>query len=101
MRSVKTLTSVTTSDWIPVNWKQKDFKVGIGIAITGTNTSKVEVCHENIIAGETPVPMDHSSLTTVSASVAGAQTSPVTGIRLNCTAYTSGAVTMTVLQGVV
>lgn len=101
MRSVTTLTSVTTSDWIPVNWKQRDFKVGLGVAVTGTNTSKVEVCHENILAGETAVPMDHETLTAVSASVAGAQTTPVTGVRLNCTAYTDGAVTMTVLQGVV
>lgn len=101
MRSVQTLSSVTTSDWIPVNWKQKDFKVGIGVAVTGTNTSKVEVCHENILAGETPVPMDHATMVSMTASEAGAQTTPVTGIRLNCTAYTSGAVTMTVLQGVV
>lgn len=99
MRPTKiTLSSATTSEPIPLNYRQNPFSVGIGVVSTGTATYKVQHTFDNILAGETPTWFDH---------VDGAKTTnddfnyafPIMAVRLNVTAYTNGVVTMTVLQG--
>lgn len=43
-------------------------------------------------------PVDHDTLTAIAATDVGNLAFPVTAVRLNCTAYTSGAAELTVIQ---
>lgn len=94
-----TLGSATTSEPIPLDYRQSPFSVGIGVVVSDTATFKVQHTFDNVLAGDTPTWFDHAD---------GAKTAsddfnyafPVMAIRLNVTNWTSGTVTMTVLQGV-
>lgn len=99
MRPTKvSVSSVTTSSVVPLNYRQNPFSIGIGVVSTGTATYKVQHTFDNVLAGESPTWFDH---------VDGAKTAsddfnyafPIMAVRLNVTAYTDGTVTMTVLQG--
>jgi hypothetical protein len=96
-----TVSSQTTSAWIPLNYKQTPFNATVAVVVSGTLTYSVEYTVDNVLAGETPTAFNAEDTTLVGATAnqAGAITSPVTAVRLNVTAFTSGTATMTILQG--
>lgn len=96
-----TLSSTTTSAWIPVDWRKNPFNIGIEIDVSAgaTLTWVVEQTMDNIYdpavtpsAIVAPAPLD-----TGTGDEIGSLTIPCTAIRLNAT-VTSGSVTMTIVQ---
>jgi hypothetical protein len=97
----KTLTATGSTAWIPVNYRQEDFNIGIQIDVTGTITSwAVEVTMDDVFDSTvTPVAVAAPSpLDTGTTDEIGALTVPCRAIRLTAT-ITSGSVKMTVVQG--
>lgn len=96
-----TVSSQAASAWIPLDYKQSPFNVSIAVEVTGTLTYTVQHTFDNVLAGETATAWDttDANLVAETASQDGAITSPVTAVRLNVTAFTSGSATMKVLQG--
>jgi hypothetical protein len=99
-----TVSSQTVSNVIPLNTYGDPFNVGIGCDVSAGASLTYTVQHtfdDVFAAGFVP-----ANATWYSNSVIVAQTGdkdgnyayPVTGIRLNVTAWTSGSVTMTVIQ---
>ena len=96
-----TLTATGTTAWIPVNYRQDDFNIGIQIDVTGTITGwLVEVTMDDVfnpavtpVAVAAPAPLEAGTTDEI-----GAITVPCRAIRLNAT-ITSGSVKMTVVQG--
>lgn len=99
MNTQITVSSAASSVWIPVNYAQKDFKISLGLTITGTGTYKVEHTFNNPFTTVSPTAFPHSILTGITASTDSNYNFPVTAIRLTCTSYTSGSGTLTILQG--
>lgn len=98
------VSSQAASAWIPVNWRQDDFNLGITCTITSgaTLTYDVELTSINVLNGDTVNTQDiftHASLASETTSQSGTQTEPVTAVRINVTAYTDGTVTMRIVQG--
>lgn len=101
MKATVTVGSITTSDWMPINWKQHPIQVGLFAVVSagGTLTYKVEVTHDDIFDPDvTPVASDHATMTSGSVSTIGVQETPITAVRLNVTAYTDGDVSLTAMQ---
>lgn len=96
-----TVSSQTTSPAQPVDWRQNPFSLSVGCVVpSGTLTYKVQHTFDNIYDPTvTPVWFDHSSITGQTASKDGNYAFPVMAVRLNVTAYTSGSVIMTLIQG--
>jgi hypothetical protein len=99
-----TVSSQTTSAWIPVDYRQAPFNVSIAVVVAGGSTLTYSVQHtfDDIFdSSVTPTAWDASdaNLVAETASQDGAITSPVRAVRLNVTAFTAGSATMTVLQG--
>ena len=94
-----TVSSAASSDWIPVNYGQADFKIGLGLVISGVGSYKVQHTFENIQTVTSPVAFDHSVLTGISASTDSNYAFPIRAIRLTCTSYTSGSGTLHIIQG--
>ena len=97
-----TVSSAASSAWIPLDYKQNPFNVGFGVVIpSGTLTYKIEHTFDDVYdPSVTPVSFDHSSVSGKSTNADGNYAFPVRAIRLTVTSYTSGSVTLTVLQGV-
>ena len=98
-----TVSSAASSAWIPLDYKQNPFNIGLGCVVSaeGSLTYKVQHTFDDVFdTSVTPTAFDHSSITGETASTDGNYAFPVRAIRLTVTAYTSGNVTMTVLQGV-
>lgn len=99
MYSTKTVSSQTTSPWIPLDDNQAAFSATVAVAVSGTLTYTVEFTLDNVQdPAVTPVAF--------SAGLVGETTSkstylkyPVKAIRLNVTAFTSGSATIGVRQG--
>lgn len=91
-----------TTAWIPVDYKQSPFSVGMGLVISGgTLTADVEHTFDDVYDSTvTPTAFKHATLVSKTASGDGNYAFPVRAIRLNVTAYTSGTATLTILQGV-
>lgn len=97
---VVTKSSAGTSAWIPLDYKQNPFNVGLGLVITGTLTADIEHTFDDVFDSTiTPTAFKHSSLTAKTASADGNYAFPVRAVRINNTAYTSGSATLTILQG--
>lgn len=96
---VVSLSSISTSSALPVDRLQSPFSVGLGVVLTGTATYTVEHTFDDILGGATPTWLPNASLAAATTSQSGNYAFPVTAIRLNVTAWTSGTITMTVLQG--
>lgn len=95
-----TVSSVTQSAWVPVDYKQTPFNVGLGIVISGTLTYTVQHTFDNIQdSSVSPTAFDNSGLIDRTANDDGNYAFPVRAIRLNVTARTSGGATLTVIQG--
>jgi hypothetical protein len=95
-----TVSSVASSNAIPVDSTQNAFAVGMGLVITGTGTYKVQHTFDNVMDSTvTPTWFDHAVITGKTANTDGNYAFPVRAIRLTCTAWTSGSGVLTVLQG--
>ncbi|MBK8117454.1 MAG: hypothetical protein IPK44_24515 [Candidatus Accumulibacter sp.] len=99
MNTKITVSSASSSNWIPVNYKQQDFKISLGLEISGTGVYKVEHTFDNPFTVASPVAFPHSVLTGIVASTDSNYSFPVTAIRLTCTSYTSGSGILTIVQG--
>lgn len=95
-----TVSSLTTSNPIPLDHRSLNFQVGIGCVVpSGTLTYKVQHTFDDIFdTTVTPVWFDHTSITGKTTNSDGNYAFPIRAVRLNVTAYTSGSVIMTVLQ---
>jgi hypothetical protein len=94
-----TVSSVAASAPIPVDHKIPA-NIGFGVVMSGTLTYTVEHTFDNIFdTAVTPTWFPNTSVSAETTSVDGNYAFPVRAIRLNVTAYTSGAATLTVLQG--
>lgn len=99
-QTVGPIASVTTSNPIVMDRKQNPFNVGFGVVVSGVLTYTVEHTFDDILNGATATWFPHSSVVAQTASNDGNYAFPVTAIRLNVTAYTSGTgATITLLQG--
>lgn len=96
-----TVSSQAASAPIPLDWRQVPFNVSLACVVpSGTLTFKVQHTFDNLLDPTvTPTWFDHSTITGKNASTDGNYAFPVTAVRLNVTSYTSGFVTLTVLQG--
>jgi hypothetical protein len=89
---------------IPLNNYSTPFSVGIGCDISagGSLTYTVEHTFDDVFAKtfnpSTATWFPNSGLTNKIADTDGNYTAPVTAVRLNVTVWTSGSVTMTVIQ---
>ena len=92
--------SVAASAPMIMDRKQNPFNVGFGVDVSGgTLTYTVEHTFSDILAGVTAVWFPHSPIAAQTTNKDGNYAFPVTAIRLNVTAFTSGPAVMTVLQG--
>lgn len=95
----KTVSSQTTSAWIPLDHRQCPFAVGFGVVMTGTLTYKIQHTFDDIQdSSVSPTAFDHPDVTGETTNQDGNYAFPVRAIRLNVTAYTNGSATLTVIQ---
>lgn len=105
MRPIRvSVSSQTTSATIPLDQYIAPFNVSVGVALSAgaSLTYKVQYTFDDVFAStfnpSTATWFDHSTLVSKTASADGNFSMPVSAIRLNVTAYTSGTATMNVLQ---
>lgn len=92
-------TGTGTTAWIPLDYKQNPFNIGLGIVVSGTITYDIEHTFDDVFdTSVTPTAFKHSSLTAQTANKDGNYAFPVRAIRINNTAGT-GSTTLTILQG--
>lgn len=96
---VISLTGTGRSAWIPLDYKQSPFNVGLGAVVNGTVTYDIEHTFDDVFNSDvTPVAFKHSTLVTKSANADGNYAFPIRAVRINNTAGT-GTTTLTILQG--
>lgn len=95
-----TVSSQTTSSPIIVDYKKNPCNVSIGCVVpSGTLTYKVQHTFDDVLDPTvTATWFDHSTITGKTADQDGNYAFPVRAVRLNVTAWTSGDVSMTVIQ---
>lgn len=98
METSVTVDSQTSSKWIPCNIQQDNFKVSLGLEITGTGTYKVEHTFDNIQTDASPTAFDHDTLTGKTTNANSNYFFPVRAVRLTCTSWTSGSATLNIIQ---
>ena len=104
MRPVRvTVSSQTASAPIPLNPLIGQFVVGLGAHVnSGTLTYQVQYTYDDVysptFSAGSATWFTHSTITGKSADFDGVITIPCTAVRLNVTAWTSGSVTLTVIQ---
>lgn len=96
-----TVSSVAASAPLPMDFKQNPFNVGFGVVISGGGGATYSVQHtfDDLALGTPTTWFDNSTVAAETTNMDGNYAFPVTAIRLNVTAYTSGTVTLSVLQG--
>ncbi len=100
---VISLSSAGSTAWIPVDYKQNPFYINLALVLSDTPslTCKVEYTLDNVFDSSiTPTAFTHTGLSSVSTNTTGSITYPIRAFRLTVTAWTSGTVTLTALQGV-
>lgn len=95
-------TAVAVSATFPLNWRERDFQVSLGLIITGTINVTVQhtldALHAEYVASPSWFP--HSSLVSKTASADGNYAFPVTATRLLINSVTAGAtVGFRIVQG--
>lgn len=99
MYSTKTVSSQTTSPWIPLDDNQAAFSATVAVAVSGTLTYTVEFTLDNV-QDPTVTPVAFPiGLVGETVSNSTYLRSPVKAVRLNVTAFTSGSATIGVRQG--
>ena len=92
-------TGVGTSAWIPLDYKQNPFNIGLGVVVSGTITYDIEHTFDDVFDSTvTPTAFKHSSLTSQTTNKDGNYAFPIKAVRINNTAGT-GTTTVTLLQG--
>lgn len=104
MRPVVTAaqSSISTSNTIPVDYSQANFNVGVTCEVSAgaTLTYSAQYTADNIYDSTvTPVWVDIPNMSAKTATTSNSLTIPARAVRLNVTAWTSGSVNMTVVQG--
>lgn len=100
-RQSVTVGSATSSAPFLLDWNIPYFGVGFACVVSGGGvlTYKVQHTFDDILnPAVTPTWFDHSTVTAQTANKDGNYAFPVTAVRLTVTAYTSGNVTLTLLQ---
>lgn len=93
------LTGTGTTAWIPLDYKQNPFNVGLGCVVNGTIAYTIEHTFDDVFDPTvTPVAFAHSVLAAQTANKDGNYAFPVRAVRINNTAGT-GNTTLTILQG--
>lgn len=96
---VISLTGTGQSSWIPLDYKQSPFNVGMGCVVSGTITYDIEHTFDDIYDSSiTPTAFTNSTITGKSANFDGNYAFPIRAMRINNTAGT-GTTTVTILQG--
>lgn len=98
METTVTVSSASSSKWIPLNINQDNFKVSLGLEITGVGSYKVEHTFDNIQTDSNPTAFPHAVLAGVVANADSNYDFPVRAVRLTCTSYTSGSATLHIIQ---
>lgn len=96
-----TVSSATSSAWIPVDWRSTPFNLSFAVIISGGGslTYKVEHTLDDIMDPTvTPNALTHEFITASTVSDDGNYAYPIRAIRLTVSSYTSGSATMTVIQ---
>jgi len=92
-----------TTPWIPVDYKQSPFSIGIGCVASGTVTYSIEHTFDNVLDPNftaTPTAFKNTGITSVvNVNANGNYAFPIRAIRLNNESGT-GTVTVTILQAV-
>jgi hypothetical protein len=94
----KVVTSQAASDPIVLDHMQNPFSASVAVKVTGTLTYTVQHTFDDILNRETPTWFDHPTMVGDTASEDGYYSAPVTAIRLNVTAFTSGSAELVVIQ---
>lgn len=97
-RQVVSQTGTGSSAWLPIDWKQPSFAVGMGVAISGTVTYTVEHTFDDVLTGAAATVYPHSTLAGLSANADGNYAFPVTAVRITVNSGT-GTASLTLLQG--
>jgi hypothetical protein len=100
---VISLSSAGSTAWIPVDYIQNPYYISLALVFSNTPnlTCKVEYTLDNVFDTlVTPTAFAHTSLTNITTNTTGSITYPIRAFRLTVTAWTSGTVTLTALQGV-
>lgn len=96
---VISITGTGTTAWIPLDYKQNPFNIGLGIVVNGTITYDIEHTFDDVFnASVTPTAFKHSTLVAQTANKDGNYAFPVRAVRVNNTTGT-GSTTLTILQG--
>lgn len=104
MRPIRVAVSggVGASNPVPLDHYIGPFNVGLGVVVSGTLTYTVQHTFDDIHADgfdpDTATWFDNAGLTNQTATNDGNYAFPVTAVRLNVSAYTSGTAVMTVVQ---
>jgi hypothetical protein len=99
---VISLSSATSTAWIPVDYKQNPYNIGLSLVFSNTPnlTCKVEYTLDDVFnSAITPTAFAHATLSNITSNNSGIISFPVRAIRLTVTSWTSGTVTLTALQG--
>lgn len=96
-----TVSSVATSPWLPVDYKQSPMNVGVGcVLVSGTATYSVEYTLDDVFdPAVTPVAFALSTIAAATSSANSVINTPIRAVRLNVTAGASPVVALTVIQG--
>tara|TARA_R110000764_G_scaffold12397_2_gene36386 strand:- start:8561 stop:9190 length:630 start_codon:yes stop_codon:yes gene_type:complete len=92
------------SQWYVLNYRGNDFNVGIGLDITtaGAGTAGVEHTFNNVLTQgfleDDATVHAHDTVTGKTANFDGSYASPPVACRLSITAFTSGSITLRVVQ---
>lgn len=90
-------TSSGTSDWIRMDKsKAREGKYTLLLSLTGTATADVEFTVDEDLTSATAI--SHSVLSSITSTTASDMLTPVSGFRINVSSYTSGTVTLKVVQ---
>ena len=88
-----TQTGVGATNPFVVNWRGSPggFGVGVGCEVTGSATYNIEICYDNLLAGESPV-WFQTAITGATANANENIAGTFTAMRLNVTAGTGTVV---------
>lgn len=91
-----TVSSATTSAWLPVDHRKIPFNIGFGVVVSagGVLTYKIQYSFDD----DGATAFDHDDVTGETTNQPGNFAFPVRLVRLNVTAWTSGTATLTMIQ---
>lgn len=94
-----TITGTGAKSWVPVDFNNDSINIGILIdKAGGTADIDVEVTHENVLSNGAPTQIVTALQALTAADLINSIKDPVTAVRFNCTAYTSGTIEASILQ---